>query len=66
MTVTLAAKSRRGIDLVPQLPPNATFGTVVHFAQQGAASLTLRRASDFLGPSALTIPGQVFCRQEGL
>jgi hypothetical protein len=61
--VTLAPTSRRGVDLTNRLPPNAAFGTLVHFDAQGLASLTLRRVADFFGASALSVPGQQFCRE---
>lgn len=63
-SVTVAGKARLGVDLTDRLPAGAAFGTLVHFDRQGIASLVLRRVSDFFGPSALIIPGQVFCRQE--
>jgi hypothetical protein len=65
-TIALAPKSRKGIALEPYLPATGNFGLLVHFSRQGVASLTLRRLGDFFGASALTVPGQQFCRQEGL
>jgi hypothetical protein len=62
-SVFMPAKSRKGVELTGQLPGTASFGALVHFEQQGIASLTLRRLSDFFGASALTVPGQVFCRE---
>jgi hypothetical protein len=60
--LVVAAKSRMGWELA--VPKLAAFGTLVHFQRQGIASLVLRRESDFFGPSALLVTGQMFCRQE--